>query len=271
MILAVDEVLMSKTDDYVLSSLSLLRNEKKNNVHVIVSHLSEERLNQLTTASQRPIYFVMLSRLSELAIQKLIEQQKDEDVQQLLKSPAFASLIVDCAGIPRFVEVLFRIAGECKLDLTEFTEARAGLLKAMVSQYQNFFTKLLLLWKSASEGMLFAFGEWAMNKLEGKKRWDELCLNGVLHRLDGGYGFPPLQFYIWHEKRKESPLLAAVLEFLRFDMVGSLVAEGPRFEEQVGALFRILSITRNEMIKREGFVFGSGTANNAKLASAAWV
>ena len=62
---------------------------------------------------------------------------------------------------------------------------------------------------------------------------------------------PALLFEAFSAFQSESSLLAAVLEFLRYDMVDPLVAERQRFEEQVGALFRILSIARDEMVKRK--------------------
>jgi hypothetical protein len=99
------------------------------------------------------------------------------------------------------------------------------------------------------EAMLFAFGGWSNLVTGGNKKKSDLQVNGFLHPLAGGEGVPALLFEALSALQSESPLLAAVLEFLRYDMVGPLVAEGQRFEEQVGALFRILSIAREEMIK----------------------
>jgi hypothetical protein len=119
------------------------------------------------------------------AIQTLIEQQP-RHVQKILKSPAFASLIVDCTGISRFVEVIFRLAQDYTSQLED---TRTSLLNAMTlnPDYVKFFAKFVLDWRCARDGMLFAFGEeWAVNKTEGQRQLDDLCLNGVLHRLNGG-------------------------------------------------------------------------------------
>ena len=80
-----------------------------NNIHVIASVLSPERSQSLESGSQRPFIQISFPPLSGAAVARLVNKQPKE-VLKYLKLDSFQSLLRDCAGIPRFVEFVCKIA-----------------------------------------------------------------------------------------------------------------------------------------------------------------
>jgi hypothetical protein len=170
--------------------------------------------------------------------------------------------------IPRFVEYVCRIASNAERE--EGCDHRDVLLERLRRDTDALFVKYLnpLRWNDFCLSAVFAFGSGFVVSDSGIAKRDYLFTEGFLHPLSSSgderaFGVAPLLFELLAARVLEYPLLAAVLEFLRYDMVG---AEGQRFEEQLEALFRILSVAREEMVKREDLFFGSREANDAKLS-----
>jgi hypothetical protein len=255
-VLAVDEILMSRQEDAVLASIGSLLSyqEAQQYVHVIGTHLGPERISKLLSESGRTLQLIMMSPMDEHGVAKVIASL-DEGTRGVLRKPSFVSLIRDCCGVPRCVEFLCKVAGTLKNMLPQFADDRSAAL-SRVAEEPEFFKKFVAdsSCESAKQAIVFAFGAHAITE-QGRYDREAIFRQGFLHVIDGNaaldFGIPVLFFYLWQRKLKDSALLAAVLEFLRNDMVGPLVAEGQRFEEQVGALFRILSVVREEMIKRK--------------------
>jgi hypothetical protein len=255
-VLAVDEILMSQQEDAVLASIGSLLSyqEAQQYVHVIGTHLGPERISKLLSESGRTLQLIMMSPMDEHGVAKVIASL-DEGTRGVLRKPSFVSLIRDCCGVPRCVEFLCKVAGTLKNMLPQFADDRSAAL-SRVAEEPEFFKKFVAdsSCESAKQAIVFAFGAHAITE-QGRYDREAIFRQGFLHVIDGNaaldFGIPVLFFYLWQRKLKDSALLAAVLEFLRYDMVGPLVAEGQRFEEQVGALFRILSVAREEMIKRK--------------------
>jgi hypothetical protein len=255
-ILAVDELLMSGQETIILGSVGELMElpEEQRLFFPIVTHLSPERVAFLATKSDRPLFLVMNTPLDDPAVSRLKGSLKHRAV---LEWPSFSSVLRDCGGVPRCLEYVCLAAESANVERMKHRET----IVYHLCENQGYFARFLAgKWKpSAERAIFFAFSGWAVDKLGAKLQLncerEELFTNGVLHVLSpdaySKYGVPPIFCYIWRELAGKYDLLAAIIEFLELDGVGPApVDQGPRFELQVGALFRILSAA-DECVRKE--------------------
>jgi hypothetical protein len=256
-ILAVDEVLLSNHEQNVLASISELMElpVEQKLFFPIVTHLSPERIRAWETFSQRRLALVMNTALDDLAVDRLVRSLKH--CQVLLEWPSFVSLLNDCGGVPRCLEFVCLAAASKDVG---WLQDRSSIVLHL-RHNEGYFAKFVAgKWKKpAARALFFAFSGWVEECFTSEHicEREELFKNGFLHVLSrkddySKYGVPPIFCFLWCDLEERNDLLAAIIEFLKLDAVGPApVDQGPRFELQIGALFRILSAT-DELVRKEG-------------------
>ena len=185
-ILAVDELKMSKNDEVVLKEVTKLISSQ---TFIIVTHLSRNRLDELKTYSNRTIVPVYLPPLRKKDVDDLIESL-DEEVQKRCSEPSVQSIIADTNGIPRLIQFVVRYMQTIKI--TQFME-RSALLSHLADLLNKYVNK-----DRMEESMICAFCNWRFKTDESKKILEGFRRDGYLHYIEeNDAGIPALLFYLW--------------------------------------------------------------------------
>lgn len=200
-ILVVDEVVMSGKDEAVITSLHTLALKDSNDIHIIASIISPKRSQYLESCGRTPLIQISFPPLSGAAVAKLVNSLPEKE-RTLLQLDSFQSLLRDCAGIPRFVEFVCKIA--CRVaacpGLERGFDDRRVLLAELRNDSNAPFVKFLAerRWNDFCLSTVFAFGsEFVVSDLGVAKR-DFLFTEGFLHPLScpdpKGFGSGPRSY-----------------------------------------------------------------------------
>ena len=215
-------------------------------VHVLMTSLSSQDLQDACTPSGRPVKFVSrFDKLNPDSIAKL-EEDESERVQEKLRSQQFQDVIRECLGLPRLLECVFKVARFEELeDGTTTNEVRRAVERPFNPQgkYEN------EQWRCAAVFAAFSTYQHHTEHRRAliKKAEDKGYLffrgssNSSEHVL-----IPPVILRWW---RQDFPrvdddtdaLLRAASQFVSLSNTGQ--RDGKPWEKQLVHLWRILTIT----------------------------
>jgi hypothetical protein len=240
-IVVVDELLKSRDADGVVQAVSSLMGARisKGRLMPFVTSLSAAAVQRGASASQRVLFAVLLQAFPPECVDDFVSKVADVEVRKRLESQPYQSLLRDCAGVPRLVEMIFKAA-----LAPEIVGYEKGHVLQSLRELVQFGAQY------AVDAVLASLLVERVDVAKFAPLREELVKNGCFHPLyvaesdAENWGVPPLLMWLWSKWASTASdcLLRAVGEFLGVERDTAEEYESVAFEKQIAALWKMCDI-----------------------------